>query len=125
MLESISAREMVDALGGWENVHSIVDSQIRADGFHEWPFVPSFPVEVRAFSFANHENIRLTRHDYCELLLVCSGEAIYEVQDKHFHLRTSDLMLVSDCLYHRLSEVVAPPFKALLLLCPTCFGPIR
>jgi AraC-like DNA-binding protein/mannose-6-phosphate isomerase-like protein (cupin superfamily) len=102
-------------IDGWENVHAIVDSQIRADGFHEWPFSPSFPVDVRAFAFGSHRNVRLTRHDYCELLFVCSGEATYEVQDKSFLLRNSDLMVVSDSLYHRLGEVITPPFKALVL----------
>jgi len=102
-------------ISGWENVHSIVDPQIRADGFHEWPFAPSFPVDVRAFTFGSHRNVRLTRHDYCELLFVCSGEATYEVQGKSFLLRDSDLMVVSDSLYHRLSEVITPPFKALVL----------
>jgi len=102
-------------ISGWENVHSVVDGQIRADGFHDWPFVPSFPVDVRAFSFGDHRHIRLTRHDYCELLFVCSGEASYEVQDKRFVLRKSDLMVISDSLYHRLSDVVEAPFKALVL----------
>jgi AraC-like DNA-binding protein len=104
-----------DSIGNWESVHSVVESQIRADGFHDWPFVLSFPVDVRAFAFGEHRNVRLTRHDYCELLYVCSGEAQYEVKNKQFLLRPSDLMIVSDSLYHRLSKVVTAPFKALVL----------
>ena len=113
--DAIQVRGTDAKIEQWENVHSIVDSQIRADGFHVWPFVPSFPVEVRAFSFGQHRTIRLTRHDYCELLFVYSGQAKYQVQDKTFLLQESDLIVISDSLYHRLSEVVEAPFKALVL----------
>ncbi|AXC13906.1 Transcriptional regulator, AraC family [Acidisarcina polymorpha] len=115
MLQSLSVEDVSRTIPHWESVHSVVESQIRADGFHDWPFIPSFPVDVRAFSFGEHRSVRPTWHDYYELLYVCSGEALYEVQDQQFQLRPLDLMIVSDSLYHRLSKVVAVPFKALVL----------
>lgn len=115
MQQAVSVSDAIGRISDWESVHSVVESQIRADGFHDWPFVPAFPVEVRAFTFGQHRNIRVTRHDYCELLFVCSGQARYEVQDKRFLIGPSDLMIISDSIYHRLSEVVSTPFKALVL----------
>jgi AraC family transcriptional activator of pobA len=115
MLQSLSVEDLSRTIPHWESVHSVVESQIRADGFHDWPFIPSFPVDVRAFTFGEHRSIRLTWHEYYELFFVCSGEALYEVRDKQFELHASDLMIVSDSLYHRLSKVVATPFRALVL----------
>ena len=99
----------------WENVHSVVESQIGAEGIHVWPFDPSFAVDVRAFAFGKHHNIRLTRHSYFELLYVNSGEAQYQVQDRHFRVRTGDLIVLSGQMYHRLSAVLRPPFRAVVL----------
>ncbi len=99
----------------WENVHSVVDPQIREDGAHIWPFDPSFPVDVRAFAFQKQRNIRLTRHDYFELLYVYSGEAEYQVQERHFVAKKNDLIVINGASYHRLSKVVAGPFKVIVL----------
>ena len=99
----------------WENVHEVVDSQIRADGSHVWPFNPAFPVEVRSFVFGRKRNIRLTRHNYFELLYVHSGEATYQVQDHEIVARQGDLLVINGSLYHRLREVLVSPFRAVVL----------
>jgi len=99
----------------WENVHEVVDSQIRADGSHVWPFNPAFPVEVRSFAFGRKRNIRLTRHNYFELLYVYSGEAVYQVQDREFPAVMGDLLVLNGSLYHRLREVRVSPFRAVVL----------
>ena len=99
----------------WENVHSVVESQIGAEGVHVWPFNPSFPIDVRAFVFGKHHNIRLSRHSYFELLYVNSGEAQYQVQGRQFRVRQGDLIVLNGDLYHRLSAVVAGPFRAVVL----------
>jgi len=65
--------------GSWfqrrENIHEIVDLQISADGSHVWAFNPTFPMEVRSFTFRRKRNICLTRDNYFELLYVHPGEA--------------------------------------------------
>lgn len=99
----------------WENVHSVVESQIRADGTHVWPFDPSFPVDVRAYVFGEYHNIRRTRHDYFELLYVYSGKAQYQVQDRRFVVGKGDLIVINGTLYHRLREVHTAPFQAVVL----------
>jgi AraC-like DNA-binding protein/mannose-6-phosphate isomerase-like protein (cupin superfamily) len=99
----------------WENVHSVVESQIRADGTHVWPFNPSFPIDVRAFAFGEYRNIRRTRHDYFEILYVYSGKAQYQVQDRRFLVGKGDLIVVNGMLYHRLREIQIAPFQAVVL----------
>ncbi len=99
----------------WENVHSVVDPQIREDGAHVWPFDPSFPVDVRTFVFQKSRNIRLTRHDYFELLYVYSGEAHYQVGERHFLARQNELIVINGSSYHRLNKVLHGPFKVIAL----------
>lgn len=99
----------------WESVHPVVEPQIRADGTHVWPFNPGFPVDVRCFSFARKRNIRLTRHNYFELLYVHSGEVRYQIQDREFIAREGDLVVINGMMYHRLSELLESPFRAVVL----------
>ncbi len=34
----------------WESLCTVIEPQINADGVHEWPFDPMFPIDVRHFS---------------------------------------------------------------------------
>lgn len=99
----------------WQNVHAVVEDQIKADGFHIWPFNPLFPVDVRSFLFGRKHAPRLTRHDYFELLYVYSGEAEYQVQDHWFTAKEGDLLVINGSLYHRLRQVQTAPFRAIVL----------
>lgn len=111
---SIAAKREV-AQPNWENVHAVVSSQIRADGFHEWPFVPSFPIDVRYFEFDKHRFTRKTRHDYYELLFVHSGRAVYEVANKEYAIAPGELIVLNGGFFHRLAQIVSPPFRAIVL----------
>ncbi len=99
----------------WENVHSVVDPQIREDGAHVWPFDPSFPLDVRHFVFQKSRSARLTRHDYFELLYVYSGEAHYQVHEHHFLAKRNDLIVINGTSFHRLNKVLRGPFKIVVL----------
>jgi AraC-like DNA-binding protein/mannose-6-phosphate isomerase-like protein (cupin superfamily) len=99
----------------WENAYSIVDPQINAEGIHLWPFDLSFPVDVRFFAFSKRPNIRMTRHDYFELLYLYSGEVIYQIQDRYFSVEKGDLLVISGALYHRLQEFRRTQVKAATL----------
>ncbi len=99
----------------WESVHPVIEPQIRADGTHIWPFNPGFPVDVRCFSFLRKRNVRLTRHNYLELLYVHSGEVRYQIQDREFVAREGDLIVINGVMYHRLSELIQSPFRAVVL----------
>lgn len=99
----------------WEDVHSVVGPQIREDGNHVWPFNPAFPLDVRSFAFRKARIARLTRHDYCELLYVHSGEARYQIRDREFIAKRNDLIVINGAGYHRLNKVLQGPFKVVVL----------
>ena len=99
----------------WENVHAVVEPQIAADGSHVWPFNPIFPVDVRSFVFGRNRSVRLTRHNYFELLYVYSGEATYQINDREFQAKSGDLLVINGALFHGLREVAKAPFRAIVL----------
>ena len=99
----------------WQDVHAVVDPQVRADGMHVWPFSPAFPMDVRSFVFDEHQSVRRTRHDYFELVYVYSGSAAYEVEGQLFTVSANDLIVVNGTLFHRLVEVQQPTFRAVVL----------
>lgn len=99
----------------WENVRSVVTPQIQQDGSHIWPFDPTFPVDVRSFTFTTDRNRPLTRHDYFELLYVYSGRARYQFESREFIAEENDLIVINGSIYHRLSEVLDRPFRAVVL----------
>ena len=99
----------------WENAYPIVEPQTNADGIHQWPFDPVFPLDVRFFLMARRNNIRLTRHEYFELLYVDSGEAVYQIQDRLFTVKEGDLLVISGSQYHRMREFHRPRVKAAML----------
>lgn len=99
----------------WENVYSIVEPQINADGLHLWPFDPALPVDVRFFQFGKRPNIRMTRHAYCELLYIHAGAAVYQVQERTFNVASGDLLVISGSQFHRLCEFRSPKVRAAAL----------
>ena len=99
----------------WENVHSVVETQTRADGMHVWNFPSPFPLDVNFFAFGPARNIRLKRHDYFELIYVYSGSGSYQVQDREFLIEEGDLVVVNGLNFHRLSEIRTHPLRLVVL----------
>jgi AraC family transcriptional regulator, transcriptional activator of pobA len=99
----------------WEDAYPIVEPQTNAEGIHVWPFDHSFPVDVRFFVFGKRRNIRLSRHDYFELLYIESGEVVYQVQDRCFNVNEGDLIVISGAQYHRMKEFHCGQVRAALL----------
>lgn len=85
----------------WEDAYSVISPQINADGNHEWPFDPTFPIEVRFFRFGGENRIRMNRHDYSELLFLVSGELTWQIQDRQVIQKAGELIVIGSTLYHR------------------------
>jgi AraC-like DNA-binding protein len=96
----------------WEDAYSYIEPQINAEGIHHWAFDPGFPIDVRFFTFAQRNNIRLNRHDYFELLFLHSGGVSYQIQDRFFPMRKGDLILISGTQYHRMAQFQSPRLRA-------------
>jgi AraC-like DNA-binding protein len=99
----------------WEDAFAVIEPQINADSVHVWPFHPEFPVDVRFLRFGANHDIRMNRHDYFELLYVCSGSVIYQVRDQLCPLETGDLFVMGSTLLHRIARYRTPGMKAAVL----------
>lgn len=84
----------------WENVFSLIDPQINAEGVHTWPFDPACPVDVRFFQYDKRHHIPMNRHDYFELFYLQQGELTCRVQDHSAPMREGDLAIISSTQYH-------------------------
>ena len=93
-----------------EDHFRVVEPQINADGVHVWPFDPSFPIDVRFMTSGLRQNVRMNRHDYFELMYLCTGEADLHIQDRTLPFHKGELSVVGSTLYHRLECRTALPF---------------
>jgi AraC family transcriptional activator of pobA len=85
----------------WHDAYSVITPQIITDGNHEWPFDPSFPIDVRFFKFGRQDRIRMNRHDYMELLILLSGELKWQIRERQIVHKEGELIVVGSTLYHR------------------------
>lgn len=98
-----------------EDQFCVVEPQIVADGVHEWPFDPAFPIDARFLSGGPTHNVRKNRHEYFELAYLCSGAASLEIQDRSIPLHEGDLAVVGSTLYHRFECRSPRPFTLAVL----------
>jgi len=85
----------------WEKAFPVIEPQINADGTHVYPFDLSFPIDVRFFTLGGRYTIRMNRHHYFEVFCVSVGKATVQVQERLFHLRVGDVMVIGSDVYHR------------------------
>src|SRR5215467_9565239 len=71
----------------WERMISVVEPQINAEGIRVYPFDPSFPIDVRFFTYASCENTRMNRHDYFEVVYISSGKTAFQIQDRCYEVQ--------------------------------------
>jgi len=83
----------------WESAFPFVEPQINAEAVCDWPFDPSFPLDIRFFEF-RHQAVRMNRHDFFELAYVYSGEPTFQIQDRLYPLKRGDLIVIGSSVYH-------------------------
>lgn len=98
----------------YEDAFSVIEPQI-AEGVHVYPFDDECPLDVRFLRFGRKRDIRLNRHEYFELLFAHSGEVVYQVQDRSFHMDPGDLFVMGSSLWHRMSDYPRGSVKAAVL----------
>lgn len=94
----------------YQDHFSTVDPQVNAEGIHIWPFDASFPVDICFLTAGRTPNVRINRHDYFEVLYLCSGEADLRVQDRLLPLAKGDLSIMGSTLYHRVEPRAGSKF---------------
>lgn len=89
----------------WKQAHQLLEPQINAEGLHVWPFPePSFLIDVTFQVMDSHHQIRLNRHNFLELVYVCSGWGKLWIQDRVLPIRQGDLLVIGSTLYHRIEN---------------------
>jgi len=86
----------------------VTGNQVNADGVHEWPFNPSFPVDALEHSLSGTRPFRMNRHDYFELVYLISGELVWQVQDSFVTQSDGDLFVMTCPKFHRVTERSGP-----------------
>jgi AraC-like DNA-binding protein len=86
----------------------VTENQVNADGVHEWPFDPSFPVDALEHSLSGTRPFRMNRHDYFELVYLISGELVWQVQDSFVTQSEGDLFVMTSPKFHRVTERSGP-----------------
>lgn len=87
-----------------EEAYRLIEPQINPEGVHIWPFDPSFPIDVVFQFFSPKRQIRMNRHDFFELLYVCSGSANLLIHDRELPAGEGDLLVIGSTLFHRVSN---------------------
>ena len=86
----------------WEKAYLVVEPQISAEGVHSYTFDRSCPIELGFHIHAGRHNVRMNRHDYLEIIYVCEGRGDVRIQDRVFHVKVRDLLVIGPDLYHRI-----------------------
>jgi AraC-like DNA-binding protein len=86
----------------------VTETQVNADGVHEWPFDPSFPVDALQHSLSGTRPFRMNRHDYFELVYLISGELVWQVQDSFVTQSDGELFVMTSPKFHRVTERSGP-----------------
>jgi len=86
----------------WVEMVSVVEPQINAEGIHNYPFDPSFPIDVRFFTSDSRYKKRMNRHRYLEIFHVTAGDTSLQVQDRILSASEGDLVVIGSYVYHRI-----------------------
>jgi AraC-like DNA-binding protein len=81
---------------------NLVGPQINAEGVHVWPFDASCPIDVLFLTQTGQNQVRMNRHQYFEILYLCSGTADCHIQDRLLPFNEGDLAIIGSTLYHRI-----------------------
>jgi AraC-like DNA-binding protein/mannose-6-phosphate isomerase-like protein (cupin superfamily) len=87
----------------------LVEPQIDAEGTHVWPFDRFCPVDVLFLTEDGRHQVRMNRHEYFEILYLCSGSAICHIQDRLLPVNEGDLVIVGSSLFHRIEVLSSSP----------------
>lgn len=84
--------------------HFVTDSQVNAEGVHQWHFDQRFPIDVVHHLLSGRFPFRTNRHDYVELAYVRSGRLVWQIQDRRVTQNRGDLFIMALPEYHRITE---------------------
>ena len=83
-----------------QNTFSFVEPHIDREGVHVWPFNAPCPIDVVFLTEDARRPVRMHRHEYFEVLYLCSGSAVCHVEDRILPFEEGDLAVIGSTPYH-------------------------
>ena len=84
----------------YKNLFTLFEPHTSPERVHVWPFSASCPIDVLFLAEDGRRNVRLHRHEYFEVLYLCSGSAVFHVRDRSFPLEKGDLAVIGTTPHH-------------------------
>lgn len=89
--------------------YRVVEPGINGEGTHVWPFDQFCPLDIVFLMEDGRHHVRMNRHEYFEILYVCSGSAACRIQDRILPAADGDLVVVGSTFYHRIESSSSSP----------------
>jgi AraC-like DNA-binding protein/mannose-6-phosphate isomerase-like protein (cupin superfamily) len=90
---------------------SFVEPHISPEGVHDWPFNASCPIDILFLTEDARHPVRMHRHEYFEVLHLCSGSAVCHVEDRTLPFEEGDLAVIGSAPYHSIECRTSTPSK--------------
>lgn len=97
-----SAASPPDLTPDWphSDEYRLIEPQIDPRGVHVWPFESAIPLDLRVLVGNSEKTVKKNRHDYFEILLLCSGATFFLVEDRRLPMTQGDLAIIGSELLH-------------------------
>lgn len=95
--------------GNYEDLLTLIEPQINAEGVHTWNFDAACPVDLLFLIEDSRHRVRMNRHSYFEVFYLCSGSLLCHIQERSLRMRAGDLAVIGSTLYHSVECVSTSP----------------
>jgi AraC-like DNA-binding protein len=96
------AASQIELFANWprSDQFRLLEPQINSQGVHVWPFDVNVPIELRLLDDDGDRTVSKNRHDYFEILFVCSGATSFIVEDRRLPMEPGDMAIIGSTLHH-------------------------
>ena len=94
-----------------QHTFSFVEPHINPQGDHVWSFNASCPIDVLFLTEDARHPARMHRHEYFEVLHLCSGSAVCHVEDRILPFEEGDLAVIGSTPYHSIECQASTPSR--------------
>jgi AraC-like DNA-binding protein/mannose-6-phosphate isomerase-like protein (cupin superfamily) len=95
----------------YQNGFSLVEPHINPEGVHLWSLNASCPIDVLFLTEDARPPMRMNRHEYFEVLYLCSGSAVCHVENRIFPFEEGDLAVIGSTPCHSIECRTSTPSR--------------
>ena len=95
----------------YQNGFSLIEPHINPEGVHVWSFNASCPIDVLFLTDDVRHPMRMNRHEYFEVVYLCSGSAVCHVEDRIFPFEEGDLAVIGSTPCHSIECRTSTPSR--------------